>query len=134
MNSVNRYFLDDVLGPLTGLADSPEDVHLYSNINSDDELEIKRLFTKIIKPDFNSKIDKVKIEIKKALSFYLTTNKVDFKKVFNSNLLPISQPSNTRLFFVWLWEVLFVNEKYDNIDINSFYEKNDLTEPWKILL
>lgn len=61
------------------------------------------------------------MEARKALSYYLTTNGVDFGRIFDSNLLPFTSPSDPRIFFVWLWEIMFNYENYGIEDINDIY-------------
>ncbi len=133
MNFVNRYFIDDVLSPLSGLADSDEDVKQYKHFQSDNENQVKALFHEKIKPAFDYKNDNIKIKTKNALAFYLVSDKVNFASIFHSNLLPFQSPKNPKLFFVWLWEVLFDFENYNLIDIKSFSENNDIDEPWRLL-
>lgn len=133
MNFVNRYFIDDVLGPLSGLADSDEDVNLYQHFQSNEENQVKALFSEIIKPAFDLKNDMIKIKTRDALAFYLVSDKINFASIFHSNLLPFNLPHNPKLFFIWLWEVLFSSENYKEIDVNNFKENNDVDEPWRMV-
>ena len=52
MTYINRYFIDDILGSLCGLADSEHDLKSYENVNSNDKIEISKIFQEIIKDEF----------------------------------------------------------------------------------
>lgn len=134
MKIVNRYFIDDILSPIVGLADSESDLHLFGEIDTSSELELKKFFRDIIKPTFDFKKEKVKYISKNSLSYYLKTNKINFESLFYSCLLPLEPPKDFKLFFIFLWEVLFPNQSFDDISIEDFHENFDINLPWQIEL
>jgi hypothetical protein len=129
MKTVNPYFFIELLGPFVGMADVDDQVETYRNINPDSEEEIKKIILDILKPHFDSLHETKKGKCKETLSYYLTTSKIDFDGLFASYLLPFDPPSIPKLFFTWLWEVLFEGENYVMENPDQFVEKKDVYDP-----
>jgi len=129
MKTVNPYFLNELLSPITGLTDDDEAVILYQNMNLNDEAQYRKIIKDLFKPHFNGISEIVQQKSKLALSYYLSKDNYDFEGVFESCLPPFDPPKNPRDFFVWLWEELFGNEDYKISDVESFKEVPDVHEP-----
>lgn len=128
MKTVNPYFLNKLLSPITGIADDDEVVMYYQNMNLN-EVQYRIIIREQLKPYFDGCSEIVKQKSKLTLSYYLSKNDYDFEDVFESCLPPFDPPENARDFFVWLWEELFGNEDYKISDLESFKEVPDVYEP-----
>ena len=126
--TVNYYFLIQLIGPLTGLADAPELFKEYEGMTPDSEEDVKQMIVEVLQPHFDLLSQVIKDKGKLALSYYLTTSKIDFEYIFASELLPFYPPSPPKLFFVWLWEVLFEGEDYMMKNPEQFIERNSQAE------
>lgn len=128
MKTVNSSLFIELLEPLVGMADVDEQVEFYRAVNPDSKEEMKKIILDILKPHFDALHQAKKERCKLTLSYYLTTSKIDFGKIFDSYLLPFDSPSPAKVFFVWLWEVLFENEDYILKRAEHFVEKEDIDE------
>lgn len=129
MNKVNQAFLHDILIPLAGLADDDEQAEKYSSIDPNDEDSVKSIINATIIPYIQNQSKMYKDCVKDALSYFLTQDKVDFEGIFDSNLLPFPAPTKAKLFFVWIWELLFEGKSYIVTDLIGYVEINDIYEP-----
>lgn len=112
MPKIYSYLLDDLLGPLVGLADHDETVRKYWKVNPNDPNEIKEIIRTELLPTYLS-CDAVRKRLSKlCLMYYLTTSSVPFGRVYDSCLIPFDHPANPRDFFLWIWEVFFPGEDY----------------------
>lgn len=132
MTKVNPVFIDYLLNPLVGGADSDEETLKYRNVDPNDEIAIKMIIKSVLKPEFEQQPNAFKEASKKALSYYLTTDKINFGRVFNSNLLAFDHPTNPKDFFYWIWEIFFGEEDYIIKDIEDYIEYNDIYEPLRL--
>ena len=121
--------LNDLLGPLGGTADLDDAVFRYRDINSDDEQVIKEIISESIKPYFDARSKGYQDSVKLNLSYYLSTKKIDFGRLYDSCLIAFDHSSKPVNFFIWIWEVLFPNEDYYVIDDGSYIEVEDINEP-----
>ena len=126
MKTVNPLCVTTTLiTPLVGLADAEELFEEYEGMNPDSEKEVKQMILEVLQPHFDSLSPVIKNKCKLALSYYLTTSMIDFEKIFDSEMLPFDPPSPPKLFFIWLWEVLFEGEDYVMKNPEQFIEKGD---------
>jgi hypothetical protein len=132
MKTVNQYFLSELLNPLIGGADDDELYSALRNLNVNNEMVIKKLIRENLHQYFKQKPDAYKEAAKRALSYYLTTNKADFERIFNSALTPLDTPDNSQLFFQWIWEVFWEGEDYNILDVSSYKETDDIREPIRL--
>lgn len=130
---VNEVLVEYFLHPLSGGADSDSQYELYKNVDVNDENQIKKIISETIKPEFDSKPLEFKEIAKRTLSYYLTTDKIEFGGVYDSNLIAFDHPDNPKNFFIWIWEVLFGNESYRMEDWQNYIEVNDYDEPLAIM-
>lgn len=129
MIEVNPWFIDSLLSPITGLGDDDSAVALYRKMNVTTEEQYREIINKKFVDYFNGLSDRNKNKTKLALSYYLTTNKIDFERVFESCLPPFDPPQCARDFFVWLWEELFRDEEYLISDLSPFQVNSNIHEP-----
>lgn len=132
MKTVNAAFIEYLFVPLTGGADDDEITQKYYDVDSNDEIIMKAIIKSALKPEFEKNSLPFKEALKKTLSYYLTTNKIDFGRVFDSNLLPFDSPTNPKDFFIWIWEIFFGEEDYVMKDAKDYVENNDLYEPLRL--
>lgn len=128
MNKVNMLFLDDVLSPLTGGADDDEQIDLYNGLDVNNESLIKGIILKTIKPEFSNKSLSYQIEVRKALAFALLSTNINFDRIFNRNLIAFEHPTESRDFFVWIWEILFDKQRINLEDISDYKVVEDERE------
>lgn len=133
MITINHYFLGDFVDPFAGLADGEEEDQI--NINPEDEDAYKKLIVSVLRPHFLSLPKIIQEKCKITLSYYLTTNQIDFNAdIFSLFMLPFSPPTNPKDFFVWLWEELFPNEDYILQDPDKYKEVDDINERRRLYL
>ncbi len=128
MKFVNKYFIADILSPLQGLGDSNDESLPYYHINPGKKEQVVEMLANLVRPDFLNKTELIKKKSKLALSYYLTTDKLDFQSFYNSYLYTHPPPLNAKDYYIWLWEVLFGNESYILGDADEYVEKNDPNE------
>ena len=125
---VNLVFLSYLMGPLTGGADDDKMVFKYMHVDPNDEASIKQIIGSEMLPTFNGRSEIFKNKIKLALSYVLSTDK-NMGGEFDSNLMPFDHPDNPNLFYKWIWEIFFQNEKFEWINTSEYEEIEDLEEP-----
>lgn len=128
MKTVNPNFLSDLLAPLCGSADNDEECTFYSTIDPNNEEEIKMIIKEKLRPYYFEKSIRYRSLAKFSLSYYLTTNLFDFGNIFDTYLIAFEPPNSPKLFFIWLWEVLFNNSNYKMKDINNIKISNYIHE------
>ena len=95
---------------------------------------MKQLAREVLLPDFKKQNAILQRVVKDTLAYYLVnTHKVNFESIFNSLLLPIETPENTRLFFQWIWAVFFEGESTDYIKNEIVIEDFDVNAPLYLL-
>ena len=129
MKTVNPYFLNDLMSPITGLADDDNAIKYYSNLNINTEEKFRSIIKDLFLPYYENLDHTKKQKSKLALSYYLSKADYDFERVFESCLPPFDPPSNARNFFLWLWEELFNGEDYLIKDLKSYKVVLDIHEP-----
>jgi hypothetical protein len=128
MQTVNQYMVGDLLNPLGGSADIDEKIYQYQNVDSNDEEQIKKIILENIKPHFENQSELYKSSAKRSLSYFLTTNRIDFGYIYDNCLIAFDHPKDSRLFFLWVWEVLFPFEDYNIEDVKKYSEIEDINE------
>ena len=129
MKTVNKYILGDFLVPLGGTADydSPSTAYLHF-VDPNNENEVKDVILNEIKPHYEGRPQGLREQMKLALSYYLTTNNIDFESIYYSFLIILQPPSNAKNFFLWIWDVLFPGENYQMADTDQYVEIDDSSE------
>ncbi len=134
MITINPIYIDYVLTPLVGGGDDAKEIAIYSVYQTDIEDDVKLLAKNILLPEFIKQHKQFKEAIKNSLAYYLIYNeKIDFKSVLISSLLPIKTPKNPMLFFQWIWDVFFENETIDYIKNKIVVEDFDINAPYNLL-
>lgn len=110
---INSDLLDLFLAPITGLGDDNESVEYYRKLKIQDKNDYKKIINEIIVEEFEELNEQQKLNAKLVLSYYLTSNAIDFERVFESVLPPFDPPYPVRNFFLWIWECIFLNESYE---------------------
>jgi hypothetical protein len=129
MHTVNPYFLNDLMSPITGLGEDDEAVSFYGEMGIISEDQYRKIINEKF-VDYYKSLDKDKQQkLKIALSYYLSKPDSDFERVFESCLPPFDPPANARDFFVWIWEELFKQESYMISDLKSYKVVPDIHEP-----
>lgn len=128
MKTVNIRVVEDLLSPLTGWADIDNLPADLVNIDPGNEIVVKAIIDRYFLPYFKSQSDKYKTVAEDSLSYFLSKHDTNFDKVFYGVLLPFVAPADTRLFFVWLWQILFENKNYQVVDLSEYKEINNLNE------
>jgi len=133
MITVNPIYIDYVLDPLVGGADNDEAMDKYGHYNSDDENDVKLLAKEVLLPRFLKQPTRLQTAIKNSLAYYLVYPKQNFEAIFNSMLTSIETPTNSRIFFQWIWEVFFDGESKDFIKEEIVVEDFDVNAPYYLL-
>src|SRR5215212_1357742 len=124
---INPVFINEVVSPLIGGADSEEEIDKFSYCNPDLEGDVKELAKTVLLPDFIQQKKILQQRIKNTLAYYLNfPQKINFESIFESLLLPLKTPENTRLFFQWIWDVLFEGESIEYITSKTVKEEFDV--------
>ena len=115
-----------------GGADDDEMTARFRNLDVNSAVQVKAVITAEIKPDFEAQSEKFREACRTALRYYLCKPDSRFERVFYAHLLPFDPPNDVRIFFVWVWEVLFPGQDYHVSDLGQFEEVNDISEPLMI--
>lgn len=129
MQTVNWALLNDILNPIGGTADMDGMHHKYEKINSNDQVAVKKVILEEIEPYYDLASDVYKNSLKSSLSYFLTTNRIDFGRLYDSCLIAFEHPTDAKLFFIWIWEVLFPSEDYHLLNPEVYLEIEDFNEP-----
>jgi hypothetical protein len=78
---------------------------------------------------FERTSDTYKKSLKRTLSYYLTTNRIDFDRLYDNRLVAFEPPADPRDFFLWIWQILFPGEDYRIEDVENYSETEDINEP-----
>ena len=129
MKQVNPWFLDDLMSPISGLADDDDAVMYYRQMNVDSEEKFRAIIREKFVVYYYALDEQKQEKAKLALSFYLSKPEFNFESVFDACLPPFDPPKDARDFFVWLWEELFPGENYVISDLKSYKIVPDIYEP-----
>lgn len=119
---VNKKIIESILAPLTGGADMDEEILKYRLIDKNNKNEITTILNDVVKPVFDLRSGGYKQLAETTLSYYLTNDKLDFGPFYDSLLFAVDHPENPKLFFEWLWEVLFGVKSFLLPDCNTCRE------------
>ena len=128
---VNKYSLDVLLFPITGLADDDDMVERYMGYSYDDKV-ISQLVKEFIQPHVLNYSEELLKLTRNTLGYYLVNEGVDFSRVFNSCLPPFDlSDDQINKFFEVIWSCCFDAEleSYKNVDVQF---KHDLDESQNI--
>jgi hypothetical protein len=129
MQTVNPYFINVLLAPLAGLADDVDAVNHFNNLDPNDEPSVKKIIRSLIVPyskDLSTQcVDRVRL----AYMYYLSIEKLNFERVFESVLPPFDPPDDPRKFFVWIWDECFPGEPFRIEKAEDYKVKVDINEP-----
>ena len=129
MLTVNRHMLEDLLAPIGGSADTDDERSMeLLSINGNDRARVEKVILEEIRPYYESRSEDHRDSIKRSLAYFLTTNHVDFGKLYDSNLIAFDHPQNPRDFFLWTWSILFPNEDFYISDLSKYTEHDDIKE------
>ncbi len=126
--NINKAFIDGFLFPIAGGADIDEEIEKYGDIDNNNEIEVKEIIAEKIKPNFENWSLNKQERARLALSYYLTTNKLDFRRKFDSYIPAFELPDNPHDFFKWIWEVIFPGENYEMSNWREYAEISDMDE------
>lgn len=130
MRTINLQFIDAMLGPLVGGANDKTQVEQYRNFNANNEYLVKAVIAETLKPRFDSRPTRYKKGVKNALAYALLLDEFDFNGVFRNNHIAFNPPADPRKFFLWTWEILFLEEpiRFD-AGLRNAPVVRDLNEP-----
>lgn len=131
MQTVNENMVRDLLTPLAGSADLDEKIEEYRNVDSDNPITVKEIIAATIKPWYENRSEEYKAIAKRSLSYFLTTNRINYGYIYDSCLIAFDHPTDARDFFVWIWEMLFPEETYRLKDVKHYVEIDDINEGTK---
>ncbi|HEV2971210.1 MAG TPA: hypothetical protein VGY55_14645 [Pirellulales bacterium] len=126
MRTVNYHFISRALGILT-IEEAQRGTPL--DLDPDSEESSKRVFRQHVVP-FVDRWPKWRREML-HLSLAYSLNDVDVldRILAGEQDLTMSEPSDIRRFFLWLWETLCPEEDYQKVDLRDVVENNDMMEP-----
>ena len=130
---VNIFYISRLFDPLFSLSDDETDE--LASLNPDNELQVKVLLNNFILGNFN-RYGQASQSIVKATLLYLLCYGIenhDFSELFPYGDVPINAPKNKKLFFTWLWEVLFPNEDSQNC-ADEFIVENNYNAPNSVFI
>lgn len=131
MQTVNWHMLNDLMNPLGGTGDIDEKIYQYRNFDNNNEIGVKKIIMQEIKPYYEKAPDAYKTSLKRSLSYFLTTDRIDFGRLYDSCLIAFNHPTNPKDFFVWIWQELFIGEDYYMEIPNNNIEIDDPQEPYQ---
>jgi hypothetical protein len=126
--TVNPYYLLEMLGNLSGLADHDESVEFYRSLDPNDEDAVRKIIRAHVVPHVKRFTDDTLAKIKLTMRYYLSCSEVPWDDLFCSVLPPFEPPKNARDYFVWAWEECFPGEDYRCGDVSRCKVVSDLTE------
>jgi len=123
---VSKYFLEDIVNSIS-FYDLDECEKVFFQLDPNDENEIKYIIKYNLFIYFLLKNKEYQEAFKSSLSYYLTTESVDFEACFDNGMPSVDTPEDSKLFYTWIWEVFFENETYviENHDLDNYIEKNE---------
>ena len=130
---VNIHYLSKLFDPLFLLSD--QETEELSLIDFNNELATKTFFQKHVVNNFAQYGPKSKMYCKDALQYILCApaDLHRFPELFPYGELPVEALGNTKLFFTWLWEELFLDQTLPSC-IDEFIINNDCNAPNSVLI
>ena len=133
MKTVNYWYIDGLLAPIFVNPDDDQFIKSFHFPDANDESEVKRVLNAQIKPCFMKFDRETQEHIKDTLQYYLSSIPNEntkershfFSALFGMASPAFTDPGDPRLFFVWLWEVLYGSESYLIDDYRDYVENND---------
>lgn len=129
MKKVNKYFVEALLNPMAGMADFDDTPEYIQKLDANNELQTKEIIKQYLLPEFKIKPEEYKQIVYDSLSYYLTTEKMDFERTFYSVLMPFNAPIKAVTFFIYIWEVFFENKSFVIENPGDYFESDDISEP-----
>jgi hypothetical protein len=121
----------DLLNPVTGTADIDEEIFRFRDFDSNDEASAKEIIKKLLLPTFETASMQYKVASKLSLAYFLSNENFDFGDLYDSCLIAFDHPANPRNFFLWIWQIFFPTEEYQNVSNKDYTEIDDAQEPYK---
>jgi hypothetical protein len=131
MQTVNRYMLRDLLNPIGGTADINEEILRYRYFDNNSQTAVNKILREKLLPYYEKASSQYKTSYKRSLSYFLSAENFDFGDLYDSCLIAFDHPVNPRDFFLWIWQVLFPAENYENGNNKDFTEIDDPQEPYR---
>jgi hypothetical protein len=132
MKTVNPYFLDVPLTPIIGGADIDELTAEYGSLDPNDETAVRQLIRDLVVPFWATLGPQIRDRVQLAYCYYLSRPETDFAKVFRSIVAPFRTPSESRLFFLWVWEECCPGDDYRLSSFDDIVVKSDINEPTEL--
>jgi len=119
--------IDALLSPLCGLADDDDSIIQYDALDINSESDVKQVLMNVLLPHYQQMELEKQTASKCALAYALLSPQFPFRRTFDSCLIPFDHPEDPKLFFIWLWDVLFSPDR-PALDSNETYVIDDRPE------
>ena len=100
LQSVNPFYLAELLTPFFGRADVDEEVERYRTLDPNDEAAVRTIIRQSILPHVQRLTKDSVASIKLTLRYYLSGSGHPWYEVFESVLPPFGPPSDARDFVI----------------------------------
>lgn len=131
MKVVNKYFLINSIDAISFY--NHESSVVFSDLDVNDELEVKKIIKYRMLINHLYKPKEFQEIFKNTLSYYLTTDNIDFEKIFNAGYPSFGLSSNPEDFFIWVWEEFYRDESYLIDNLSEYEENNDFNKFHKVM-
>ncbi len=126
---VNKHFFADIFNPFMGSADIDEEYQRFKDIDLENDYDVQNIIDNILKPYFTQQNELYKLNLKRSLSYHLTTLSFSLEEIIHSFLLPFELPNDKGLyFFSSVWYSYFGDEEYLIKDTSDIIIVNNLNE------
>lgn len=125
MIRANSYLLSAFLEPWCGLGDDDAAIGSFLSFDPENGEQVQALIRATLPGHFSRFTEDSQESLKQSLRYFLNLPDFDFEGVFEASLPPFDPPSDARLFFTYIWEVLFEGEDFAIRDIDSVRVGND---------
>lgn len=94
--------------------------------DANDEAQMKHVFQTEVLPLVESMHPSAQAAVQHSLAFYLESDPKKLKRLLASHQdLLMTEPSDVRQIFIWLWQVLYPGTSPNEIDLTNCVEDND---------
>jgi hypothetical protein len=125
MDKANRHYISSILSGLQ-LAEAKGGRPL--DIDPNDEASAKRAFRQYVAPHVERLEERSKELLKTSFAFFLKKDGVTHwdRTLADLEDLSLREPRDLRRFFLWLWEVLYPDTRFQDVPTEGIVEDNDV--------
>ena len=128
MIEVNLDLINSLICTIATLNISDEEVAELSEIDPNNEQQVRAVFRQYLTPRFSDFGPRSKVRLKESLKYLLNCKDGKLLDYVSGEEPPFYLPDPPIKYFIWLWEELFDKENYLVTDLSQYKANNKFGE------